>query len=105
MSDSEGNTITVKLLERDYKVKCPQSKIAELQESANYLNEKMKQINDSKEITTLDRTAVIAGLNISYELLQQRKVNSDYIDGMADRIRSIQDKMEAALNDDITIKG
>ena len=38
------HTITVKLLDRDFKVKCPLDRVNDLQESAAYLDTKMKEV-------------------------------------------------------------
>ncbi len=67
---SQGNTITVRILDKEYQVACPEDQQAELVVSAKYLDKQMRSIRDSGKVIGLERIAVIAALNISYELLQ-----------------------------------
>ena len=67
---SPPNTVTVKVLEEEYQVACPQEQEAELVTSAKYLDKQMRGIRDTGKVIGLERIAVMAALNISYELLQ-----------------------------------
>ena len=93
----EYNTITIKLLDRDFKVKCPQDQVNDLQKSARYLDGKMREIRETGDISSIDRTAVIAALNITNEYITQRQQKNLYIDSMNQRILGIQTKVEFAL--------
>lgn len=66
----QGNTITVRILDKEYQVACPQDQQAELVVSASYLDKQMRSIRDTGKVIGLERIAVMAALNISYELLQ-----------------------------------
>ncbi|MCB1679703.1 MAG: cell division protein ZapA [Halioglobus sp.] len=63
-------TVTVKILDKEYQVACPQEQEAELIVSARYLDKQMRGIRESGKVIGLERIAVMAALNISYELLQ-----------------------------------
>src|SRR3990167_6446243 len=89
--------ITVRILDRNYKVKCPQEKIAELQESAAMLDAKMREMIDTSKITSIDRVAVITALNLTHKLLVKKKQNIQYIDTMHKRILELQRKIELEL--------
>lgn len=67
---SQANTVTVRILDKDYQVTCPPEQEAELVISAKYLDKQMRSIRDSGKVIGLERIAVMAALNISYELLQ-----------------------------------
>jgi len=67
---SQPNTTTVKILDKEYQVACPEDQEAELVVSAKYLDKQMRNIRDSGKVIGLERIAVMAALNISYELLQ-----------------------------------
>jgi len=67
---SPANTVTVKILDKEYQVACPEDQEAELVVSAKYLDKQMRSIRDSGKVIGLERIAVMAALNISYELLQ-----------------------------------
>jgi len=64
------NTVTVKILDKEYQVACPPEQEAELITSAKYLDKQMRGIRDTGKVIGLERIAVMAALNISYELLQ-----------------------------------
>ncbi len=67
---SQPNTVTVKILDKDYQVACPEERQSELVVSASYLDKQMRAIRDSGKVIGLERIAVMAALNISHELLQ-----------------------------------
>ncbi|PLW69123.1 cell division protein ZapA [Pseudohalioglobus lutimaris] len=67
---SQANTVTVKILDKDYQVACPEEQEAELVVSAKYLDKQMRGIRETGKVIGLERIAVMAALNISYELLQ-----------------------------------
>lgn len=64
------NTVTIKILEKEYNVACPEDQEAELMVSAKYLDKQMRTIRESGKVIGTERIAVMAALNISYELLQ-----------------------------------
>ncbi|MEJ2531222.1 MAG: cell division protein ZapA [Halioglobus sp.] len=66
----QPNTVTVKILEKEYQVACPPEQESELVVSARYLDKQMRGIRDSGKVIGLERIAVMAALNISYELLK-----------------------------------
>ncbi|MAT92571.1 MAG: cell division protein ZapA [Halioglobus sp.] len=67
---SQPNTVTVKILDKEYQVACPPEQEAELGTSARYLDKQMRTIRDTGKVIGVERIAVMAALNISYELLQ-----------------------------------
>ncbi|MCB1701429.1 MAG: cell division protein ZapA [Pseudomonadales bacterium] len=64
------HTVTVRILDKDYQVACPENQEAELLVSAKYLDSQMRTIRDSGKVIGLERIAVMTALNISHELLQ-----------------------------------
>ena len=70
MSEKESATVTVRILEKEYFVSCPQDERADLLDSAEYLNKKMREIRDTGKVVGADRIAVMAALNMANELLR-----------------------------------
>ena len=68
--------VNVKILEKEYQISCKADERAELLDSAELLNERMRMIKDSGKVTGLDRIAVMAALNI---LASYRKSSKKYI--------------------------
>ena len=67
---SHPNTVAVKILDKEYQVACPEEQEAALVTSAKYLDKQMRGIRDTGKVIGIERIAVMAALNISYELLQ-----------------------------------
>lgn len=70
---ADARTVTVRLLDKEYTISCPDGAEAELLASADYLNQKMLDIRRSGKIIGLERIAVMAALNMSHELLKSRE--------------------------------
>ena len=97
MSDADNNLIAVKILDRNYKVKCPPEKTHELQESASYVDDQMRKMLQSSSIHSTDRVAIITALNICHELMQLKKQKNNYIEVMNQRIQDLQRRIENFL--------
>jgi len=95
---NQPHTVTVKILDKEYQVACPEDQEAELVVSAKYLDKQMRNIRETGKVIGLERIAVMAALNISYELLQA----SEQTDGSAaapdgDSINRLNRKLDDAL--------
>ncbi len=100
MSQAESQTVSINLLDKEFSFNCPADAEAELLASADFLNEKMRDIRKSGKVLGLERIAVMAALNLAHELLQSRQeTNSD----VEQRLRHLGSKIDAALKhqDDI----
>jgi cell division protein ZapA len=97
--NKEANAVKVSILDKDYLVACAESECDALHESARHLNRKMQEIRASGKIIGLDRIAVMAALNITHEMLQQRR-NGIVDDSVSECIQRLQDKVELALSDE-----
>ena len=89
--------VTVRLLDKEYQVACPEDEKAALLESADFLNRKMREIRDSGKQVGMDRIAVMAALNLSHEMLQDRGTTAQSDETLLGRIRLLNDKLAGAL--------
>lgn len=95
---SQAHTVTVKILDKDYQVACPEEQEAELVVSAKYLDKQMRSIRETGKVIGLERIAVMAALNISYELLQASEGgNADAPAPQASAVDSLNRKLDDAL--------
>ena len=94
---TKNNTVTVKILERDYQVACPEEQEAQLIMSAKYLDKQMRGIRDSGKVIGLERIAVMAALNTGYELLSATDGNSAQPGN--ESVKRINHKLDEALHD------
>lgn len=95
---SQANTVTVKILEKEYQVACPEDQESELISSARYLDKQMRGIRDTGKVIGLERIAVMAALNISFELLQASAQGSPS-QGNNSGLKHLNTKLDDALYD------
>jgi cell division protein ZapA len=90
---SQANTVTVSLLDKEYKLSCPPGEEQSLIDAATHLDSKMREISSSGKLLGLERIAVMAALNLSYENMHGSKSQSSSNDEVAAMI----DKIDAVL--------
>lgn len=95
---SAPNTVTVRILDKDYQVACPEEQEAQLQSSATYLDKQMRSIRDSGKVIGLERIAVMAALNIGYELLKASDT-AESAQPNVESVKRINRKLDEALHD------
>lgn len=93
----ESNLVKVQILGKDYMVACPENERDGLRASVDHLNLKMKEIRDHGKVIGTDRVAVMAALNISHELIQSQAREPQHSPVIGARIRALQEKIDAAL--------
>ncbi len=96
MSDHQAR-VSVRILEKEYHITCPIEERADLLDSAEYLNAKMREIRDSGKVVGLDRIAVIAALNMASELLRYRNRDTTLETDVGGRLRILRERVESAL--------
>ncbi|MCD6055737.1 MAG: hypothetical protein K0R12_699 [Gammaproteobacteria bacterium] len=94
---SDQDTMSVDILGRHFKIKCPQDKIPELQEAAALLDESMRTVRQSG-VSGPDRIAIMAALNIAHELLLLREQKDKQINSMGERLHKLQQRIDQALS-------
>jgi len=98
MSDTPKNsTVSVKILEKEYQVACPEDQVEALSASARYLDRQMSEIRDTGKVFGLDRIAVMAALNIANELLANKGQVTQVSELMNDKVTSLTERVSAAL--------
>ena len=97
MSEKEPAHVTVRILEKEYFVSCPQDERADLLDSAEYLNKKMREIRDTGKVVGADRIAVMAALNMANELLRLRKQDAELQGAVTGRVKHMRERVEGAL--------
>jgi cell division protein ZapA len=91
---NEGITVTI--LGKEFVVACPEEERNALIAAAAHLDKKMREIHASGKVIGTERTAVMAALNISHELLQLRNQGGVPAD-VNQKLRFLQNKIDAAL--------
>ena len=97
MSNSVTDIVPINVMGREFKIKCPKDKLAELQEAAAYLDNKMQEIYNGNKTITIDRIAVTAALNIAHELVLAKQSNLETYDSINKRLLQVNNKLHLAL--------
>ena len=89
--------VSIRILEKEYQVACPANEKTALMESAEMLNQKMREIRDSGKVVGLDRVAVMAALNMANELLQRTGEDQELKDIVGLRVKAMRERLDSAL--------
>lgn len=91
--------VTVRILDKEYRVACSPQEEEGLLESARLVDRRMREMRQSGRIVGPDRIAVMAALNIAHELIQFRQhqavpgANAD-----ASRLSIMQQRLAGTLD-------
>lgn len=90
--------VIIHILDKEYRIACPEDERDALLASVAYLNRKIKEIRDSGRVVGADRIAVMAALNITHELMQHDSHKDERTQSVTARIRVLHDKLDSALS-------
>lgn len=99
MSGEKINTLDVSILDRDFRIACPEDEQGDLLEAVAYLDKKMREIHDQGKVVTVERIAIMAALNMAHELLSTRLGNGFDMGDFKRRINAMQETLDVALAD------
>lgn len=89
--------VQINILGKEYSVACPEEKRDELISAASYLDQNMREIQQSGAVLGTERVAVMAALNISHDLLSLREDTGLTLE-MENRIKTLRRNLEEALD-------
>lgn len=98
MSDDK-TSLNIKILDREFRVACPEDERKELQDAVAYLDRKMREIRDAGKIVSVERIAIMAALNIAHELLTTRLGGGFDVAEFKRRMQAMQATIDAAMVD------
>jgi cell division protein ZapA len=99
MSGDKIKTLDVTILDREFRVACPDDERSELLEAVAYLDRNMREIRDAGKITSVERIAIMAALNIAHELLTTRLGSGFDMADFKRRMNSMQTAIDTVLAD------
>ncbi|MBB6342789.1 cell division protein ZapA [Pseudomonas fluvialis] len=94
---SQANTVTLQILDKEYRIACPAEERDNLESAARYLNDKMREIRSSGKVIGADRIAVMAALNITHELLHKQQQLTSEAAAQRHQVRDLFERVEHAL--------
>jgi cell division protein ZapA len=97
MAKSNATPVNITILGKEFQVASPEDEHQTLLQAANFLDKRMREIRSSGKVLGLERIAIMAALNLSYELLNTPNVDSDTASDLEQRIQLMQNKIDDAL--------
>ncbi|GAA0716117.1 cell division protein ZapA [Dokdonella soli] len=94
---SASEPVKVSILDREFLIACTAEERPGLLDAAHYLDAKMREMRNNARSATLDRIAILAALNISHELLDERRRNSTDSTQLAEKLQALHAKLERAF--------
>ena len=93
---NKQESLTIKILEKEYRVGCPTEEKKTLLASASMLNEKLNEIKAKGSVIGTERIAVMAALNMSHELLNSKALTEENAE-LNDRIDSLSEIIDKTM--------
>ena len=92
------DSLTIKVLEKEYRVACPAEEKDSLNASATILNEKLMQIKSKGSVISTERIAVMAALNMSHEILNGQSLVDEHA-SLNNRIDSLSERIDNTMRE------
>lgn len=97
MNNAKVKTLDVTILDREFRVACPEDEHAELLEAVSYLDKRMREVRDTGKVATVERIAIMAALNITHDFLTTRLGSGFDMGEFKRRINLMQATIDSAL--------
>lgn len=94
---SEPQSVTLYILDKEYRVSCPPQERSNLEQAARHLDQTMRDIRNSGKVVGVERIAVMAALNISHELLTGGRAKESELHSQQQQISELVKRLDQAL--------
>ena len=89
--------VDVKILGRDFQIACPDNEEESLVKSVEYLNHKIEEIQKQGNIVGVDKTIIMAALNITHEFLNQNSSSDAHLLSYKNKITDFNKVLDQIL--------
>ena len=96
-TETETPAVTVRILDKDYQFGCRPEEKDGLLASARFLDERMREVRKSGRVIGTDRIAVVAAINLAYDLLHKGGGDAGLGLATVERLAALQGRLDAAL--------
>ena len=92
------DSLSITILDKEYRVACPPGEQESLQASASELNRKLTEIRAKGAVIGTERIAIMAALNLCHEMLTGRAMQVEHAE-LNTRIDSLSDKIDSSMRE------
>lgn len=96
MSD-EPTPTSIRILDKEYVVSCPDGEQDALFQSAAFLNERMQEARATGNVMGAERIAVMTALNLVHDYLNLVRTGEEQSAALASAIGRLEDKLGASI--------
>lgn len=89
-------SLTINILDKEYRVACPEAEKDSLLASAQVLNQRLKEIKNKGAVLGTERIAIMAALNLSHEMLNGRAIETQHSE-LNNRIDKLSEKIDSSM--------
>ncbi|RKR07344.1 cell division protein ZapA [Kushneria sinocarnis] len=93
MSEGPRQTVEISLMGQTYVVSCAPGEEEELAQAARYLDQAMNGIQSRGRTISIDKVAMMAGLNITHELIREMAARK----ALEERLARLSEQLEQGL--------
>ena len=94
---ADGTTVTVKILDKEYQVSCEPAEVADLRQSASYVDDKMREFKEKTTVIGFDRLAVMVALNIANDFFGESRKTESVKSDQSENLKTLFGKLDQAL--------
>jgi cell division protein ZapA len=99
--EQEGGILKINIYGTEYPIKSDSEANADyIRQVAQYVDRKMREIDQSTLAKSSLKVAILAALNITDELFQERNSKKSLMTEVEDKIRNLSDSLDVTLKDD-----
>jgi cell division protein ZapA len=99
LSALKQNPVTVRILEQEYRIACDPGEEDGLIAAARYLHQQMSEMRATGKVIGAERLATMVALNLSHDLLQMQDATTRSAKGLNQRIKTMRERLDRALNE------
>ncbi len=97
-TNNKNSGVSVSIIDKEFVIACPQDAQDDLRAAAHFLDMQMRTIRQAGKVIGAERIAIMAALNISYELLTlQNGPQTELADDLKERLRFLSQKIDDVL--------
>ena len=94
---NKAEPLTIIIMDKEYRVACPEEEKDNLKASANLLNNKISEIKQQGSVIGTERIAIMAALNMSHEILLNETLTAEH-DDLNQRIDALSERINDSMS-------
>ena len=93
---NKAEPLTIKIMEKEYRIACPEEEKDNLRASADLLNEKLNEIKKQGSVIGSERIAIMTALNMSHEILHSQSITSERNE-LDERLETLSERITKSM--------